>query len=179
MRFAPMACGPLLASILVVLSPMAQSHAQSLQEKRAAIERPGRTGLPLPRFVSLRANEVNLRTGPGVRYPIDWVYKRRNLPVEIIDEYETWRRIRDWEGTIGWVHQSMLKGTRNVLFTGEARDLRRQPELLAPPVAKVEPGVVGRLETCEDEWCKVAVAGVSGWLRRHEFFGVYPREKIR
>lgn len=141
-------------------------------------ERPGRTGLPLPRFVSLRAAEVNLRTGPGVRYPIDWVYRRRDLPVEIIDEHETWRRIRDWEGTIGWVHQSMLQGSRQVLVTGEARPLRKLPQKIADPIAVVEPGVIGELEICELGWCQVNVEGLSGWMQRHEFYGVYPREKI-
>jgi SH3-like domain-containing protein len=81
----------------------------------------------LPRFVSLRASEVNLRTGPGIRYPIEWVFKRRDLPVEVVDEFESWRRIRDWEGTLGWVHQSMLRGRRTALVTGEPRVLRRAP----------------------------------------------------
>ena len=146
--------------------------------ERPNLERPGRTGLPLPRFVSLRAVEVNMRTGPGVRYPIDWVYKRQDLPVEIIDEHETWRRIRDWEGTIGWVHQSMLQGERNVLVTGEARTLRKLPQKVSDPVAMVEPGVIGRLEVCDLGWCEVSVEGVSGWIQRHEIYGVYPREKI-
>lgn len=142
-------------------------------------EQPGRTGLPIPRFVSLRASEVNLRTGPGVRYPIDWVYHRRDLPVEVIDEFETWRRIRDWEGTVGWVHQSMLQGARRALITGEARTLRQEPEKTSPPVARIEPGVIGRLENCEEIWCEVTVNGLSGWLQRHEFYGVYPREELQ
>ena len=141
-------------------------------------ERPGRTGLPLPRFVSLRADEVNLRTGPGVRYPIDWVYRRRDLPVEIIDEHETWRRIRDWEGTIGWVHQSMLQGARKVMVIGEPRTLRKLPERSADAIARVEPGVIARLEVCDEGWCEISIDGLSGWLERHEFYGVYPREKI-
>ncbi len=75
------------------------------------------TGLPLPRYVSLRAEEVNMRTGPGVRYPVDWVYKRRNLPVEIIAEFGTWRKIRDVEGAQGWIHQSMLSNRRTFSVT--------------------------------------------------------------
>ena len=155
----------------------APGTSESAETKRQA-ERPGRTGLPLPRFVSLRANEVNLRTGPGVRYPIDWVYRRRDLPVEIIDEHETWRRIRDWEGTIGWVHQSMLQGARKAMVTGELRILRKLPKRAAAPIARVEPGVIARLEACEGGWCKVSLEGLSGWLERHEFYGVYPREKV-
>jgi len=142
------------------------------------VERPGRTGLPLPRFVSLRAAEINLRIGPGVRYPIDWVYRRRGLPVEVIDEFETWRRIRDHEGTTGWVHQSMLDGRRSVMVTGKARLLRRAPEAGAPGVARLEAGVIARLEGCEGDWCRVTVDRFGGWLRRGEVFGLYPGETV-
>ncbi len=175
-----------LAAALLLQTPPATAQdsgapapgtTEPAETKRQA-ERPGRTGLPLPRFVSLRANEVNLRTGPGVRYPIDWVYRRRDLPVEIIDEHETWRRIRDWEGTIGWVHQSMLQGARKAMVTGELRILRKLPKRAAAPIARVEPGVIARLEACEGGWCKVSLEGLSGWLERHEFYGVYPREKV-
>ena len=82
------------------------------------------TGLPLPRYVSLRAGEVNLRTGPGVQYPVDWVYLRQNLPMEIIAEYGTWRKVRDWQGTQGWVHQSMVSGLRTLIITGNTRTVR-------------------------------------------------------
>lgn len=142
------------------------------------VERPGRTGLPLPRFVSLRAAEVNLRTGPGIRYPIDWVYHRRGLPVEVIDEFETWRRIRDWQGTEGWVHQSMLTGQRSALVVGKQRPLRRGPEPKAPAVALVDAGVVGEIESCEAGWCRIDVQGFAGWLREDEFYGVLPGETI-
>ncbi len=139
---------------------------------------PGRTGLPLPRFVTLRADEVNLRIGPGIRYPIDWVYHRAGLPVEIIDEFDTWRRIRDWQGTEGWVHQSMVQGQRGILVTGKRHTLRRRPETEAPGVALVDAGVVGVLERCETDWCEVSVDGYSGWLRRGAFYGLYPGEKV-
>jgi len=142
------------------------------------VERPGRTGLPLPRFVSLRASEVNLRTGPGVRYPIDWVYQRRGLPVEVIDEFKTWRRIRDHEGTMGWVHQTMLDGRRGVLIVDEIGILRRAPEPDAAMVARLEPGVVARLERCETLWCQVTVERLSGWLPRKAFYGLYPGEVL-
>lgn len=139
---------------------------------------PGRTGLPLPRFVTLRADEVNLRIGPGIRYPIDWVYHRAGLPVEIIDEFDTWRRIRDWQGTEGWVHQSMVQGQRGILVTGKRHTLRRRPEAEAPGVALVDAGVVGVLERCETDWCEVGVDGYSGWLERGAFYGLYPGEKV-
>jgi SH3-like domain-containing protein len=139
---------------------------------------PGRTGLPLPRFVTLRADEVNLRTGPGTRYPIDWVYHRRGLPVEIVDEFDTWRRIRDWQGTEGWVHQSMVQGQRGILVTGKRHVLLRRPELGSPGVALVDAGVVGVLERCQGDWCEVSAGGFTGWLQREAFYGLYPGEKL-
>ncbi len=139
---------------------------------------PGRTGLPLPRFVTLRSGEVNLRIGPGIRYPIDWVYQRRGLPVEIVDEFDTWRRIRDWQGTEGWVHQSMVQGQRGILVTGKRHTLRRRPLPDAPGVALIDAGVVGVLEHCETDWCEVSVGGFTGWLRREAFYGLYPGEEV-
>jgi len=138
----------------------------------------GRTGLPLPRFVSLRAAEVNVRTGPGTRYPIDWVYQRRGMPVEIVDEFDTWRRIRDWQGTEGWVHQSMVQGQRGILVTGKRHTLRRRPVPDSPGVALVDAGVVGVLHRCQGAWCEVSVAGFSGWLERDAFYGLYPGEAL-
>lgn len=131
------------------------------------------SGLPLPRFVSLRSDEVNLRTGPGIQYPVDWTYLRRGYPVEVIAEYETWRRIRDWEGTEGWVHQSMLAGRRTFVVIGQARRLRREPNDEAAPVAVIEPGVVGHLAECpkENQFCRVEIAPYAGWLKRGEFWG--------
>ncbi len=136
------------------------------------------TGLPLPRFVSLRANEVNLRTGPGVQYPVDWVYLRRKLPVEIIAEYGTWRKVRDWQGTQGWVHQSMLAGRRTFIVTGATRTIRRKDDVKSPAVATLEAGVIGNHVSCPgvDGWCRVEAAGNEGWLRRVDFWGVLRSE---
>lgn len=157
----------------------AQANSQNAASAGQRPPPPGRTGLPLPRFVSLRAAEVNLRAGPGTRYPIDWVYRRSGMPVEIIDEFDTWRRIRDWQGTEGWIHQSMVQGRRGVLITGQLRTLRRKPEAEAPGVAQLEAGVVGTLEGCRGEWCEVAAGGYSGWLPRNTFYGLYPGEEMK
>src|SRR5690606_25372001 len=108
-------------------------------------EGPKASGLPLPRFVSFRAEEVNLRTGPGVQYPVDWVYRRRNLPVEVIAEFGTWRKVRDIQGTQGWVHQSLLSSNRFVAITGQTRTLRRRADAQSPAVARVEPGVIAQV----------------------------------
>ena len=161
---------------VVFLAQADETEAQETEEFTP--ERPGRTGLPLPRFVSLRNDEVNMRAGPGVRYPIEWVYRRRGLPVEIIDEFGNWRRIRDWEGDLGWVHSSMLSGRRTFRVTGQPRILRREPGENAPAVAKLMPGVVGQLESCNGSWCRLSADGYEGWLQREEFYGVYPRETV-
>ncbi len=138
------------------------------------------TGLPLPRYVSLRAGEVNLRTGPGVQYPVDWVYLRQNLPMEIIAEYGTWRKVRDWQGTQGWVHQSMVSGLRALIIAGNTRTVRRKADAQSKPIAILEAGVIGKLLSCPDlnGWCRVDVAGQKGWLRRVDFWGVLKNEVV-
>lgn len=132
----------------------------------------------LPRFVSLRADEVNLRTGPGERYPIDWVLVKKGLPVEVIDEYDVWRRVRDWQGSEGWVHQRMVAGARTVIVTGKLRSLRVDPADNAAPLAHVEPGVIARLLECRDAWCRVEAESIKGWLKRGEIWGVYADETV-
>ncbi len=176
--FRLFALAPAVLIALLWATPVLRAEEPQTLENETTTRpsRPGRTGLPLPRFVSLRAGEVNLRTGPGVRYPIDWVYRRRHLPVEVIDEFDTWRRIRDWQGTVGWVHQSMLQGRRTILIVGERRLMRRDPRDDAPGLAYVEPGALGTLGTCGGDWCEVEIEGFIGWLRRSEFFGVYDDE---
>ena len=126
--------------------------------------------LPLPRFASLDSSEVNLRAGPGKDYPILWVYQRRGLPVEIIQEFDTWRRIRDRDGTVGWVQQNLLSGKRGALIIDEARTLRTDPTGGAKPVAILQPGVVAQIAECgTDNWCRIEVKGYKGWLRRDDF----------
>ncbi|MCW2244783.1 SH3-like domain-containing protein [Azospirillum fermentarium] len=139
---------------------------------------PKTSGLPVPRFVTLRSNEVNVRTGPGSRYPIEWVFTRKDMPVEITQEFDTWRRIRDWEGSEGWVHQSMLSGRRGAVITGEVRTLREEPSQASAVVARAKPGVIGALKKCLNGWCQVDIQGYRGWLAQSEFWGAYPNEKV-
>lgn len=163
---------PLLRRLLFVLV------AVLLVPTAAFAAKAGGSGLPLPRFASLRSDEVNLRSGPGVRYPVDWVYTRRDLPVEVIAEFEAWRKIRDWQGTEGWVHESMLSSRRMVVVIGEQRRLLNAPDETAPALALVDPNVVGRLLDCPRgrAFCKVAFASYQGWLRRDSLWGIYPGE---
>lgn len=159
----------MLMAVLLVLSGQAgEATAASRQEG---------TGLPLPRFVSLRANVVNLRAGPSVRYPIAWVYRRAGLPVEIIAEFDTWRKVRDWQGSQGWVHQSMLSGNRTFIATRNAV-IRKEPDATSFPLARLEERVVGRLTDCAKGaiWCRVDVKGYEGWFPRDALWGVEARE---
>ncbi len=137
------------------------------------------TGLPLPRFASLRADEANVRAGPGTRYPIEWVFRRKGMPVEIVAEYENYRKIRDWQGAGGWVHQSLLTGKRSFIIPAKPASLHKTPAKAAEVIAKLEPEVMGEIRSCTGDWCRVRVSsGVSGWLERTAFWGVYKSEPI-
>jgi SH3-like domain-containing protein len=151
------------------------------QGREHETERGPVTGLPVPRFASLRSNEINLRAGPGTRFPVEWTYRRAGLPVEIVREFDTWRRVRDIDGVEGWVQQSRLAGRRTFLVRGTARVLRRAPDDRSSPVARLAPGVLGTLSQCEaaSDWCEVSVAGARGFLRREAIWGVYPGEEVR
>ncbi|MSP21397.1 MAG: hypothetical protein EXQ93_07795 [Alphaproteobacteria bacterium] len=134
--------------------------------------------LPLPRFVSLRSDMVNVRTGPGRQYPIVWVFVREGLPVEVIAAFGTWRKVRDIDGAEGWVHQNLLSGDRHAVIVGDVRTLTRTPELASVPVVQAEPGVVARLLNCTPAWCRLDVGGRKGWLPREQIWGVYPTETV-
>lgn len=147
-----------------------------------AVAQAARDNLPVPRFVSLRSEEVNLRTGPGVRYPVEWVFVRRQMPVEITQEFENWRRVRDREGTEGWVHQSMLTGRRTAVVLGDSGtlvELKRRAEAAAPGLARVEAGVIANLIECQGDWCRVEAGGFRGWLERTHIWGVYAQETLK
>lgn len=135
-------------------------------------------GLALPRFVSLRSDEVNLRTGPGTNYPVEWVYVRRGLPVEIIAEFDNWRKVRDIEGTVGWIHKSLLSGKRMAVILGEEETLHRSPDATARVVLKAARGVLGEIIACKDAWCRLEITEIKGWIRRDRLWGVYPTEEL-
>ena len=165
----------LLCGVFPALCLMAAFSGELRAQGSITEKKIGASGLPLPRFVSLRAAEVNLRSGPGIRYPILWVFQRRGWPVEIIDEFETWRQIRDVQDTTGWVHQSMLQGRRFLLIQGKTpQSLYREPNPKATTLARLEPGVLARLDYCANaNWCRVEVQSFSGWLPAKAFYGSY------
>lgn len=134
------------------------------------------TGLPLPRFVSLAASEVNLRAGPGTRYPVRWVLQRRGMPIKIVGEDDVWRRVVDYEGTEGWIHASLLSSRRTVVVTGTTRELRRSASADARVVLRAEPGVIGTLLNCTSSWCLVEISDVRGWIERSSIWGVLDSE---
>jgi SH3-like domain-containing protein len=138
------------------------------------------TGRPLPRWASLRSDEVNLRRGPGTRYPIDWEYHRRDLPVQIEREFEEWRLVQDQDGVKGWVHEATLSDRRGFIVTGTERVLRDDASDTGAAVALLKPGVVGRIRRCEanSAWCEVQVTDYRGWLKRDEFWGTSPGEAV-
>ena len=134
------------------------------------------TGLQVPRFVSLSSNKVNVRAGPGRRYPIKWIFQRKNLPVKIIAESDTWRKIKDHEGIEGWVHQRMLSGRRWAIILGETTLIRKDKKDTAPGVARFEAGVIASLEECVKEWCFIEASSYSGWVHSNKIWGVNANE---
>jgi SH3-like domain-containing protein len=146
------------------------------------------SGLPVPRFVSLKSDRVNLRNGPGTDYPTGWVYRRAGLPVEVIKEFETWRQVRDSEGATGWVLQSLLSGRRTGLVLPWERKSGSPPPLVpimasdsehSGVVANVEAGVIADLHSCDGRWCRVTVDQYSGYIEQKKLWGVYEGEAFK
>ncbi|MCP4394172.1 MAG: hypothetical protein GY804_07930 [Alphaproteobacteria bacterium] len=134
----------------------------------------------LPRFVAFQANPARMRTGPDKRYPIKWIYKKEGVPVKVILEMNNWRKVKDWEGTEGWVSRSLLSNKRTFRVTGVTRNLRSMADERAPLVAYIEPGVFGTILKCPKniDYCKVKVDKYTGWLPRNAFWGLLPNENI-
>ena len=166
--------------------------AMGLGTAALAQEAPGGrrgTGMPVPRYVSLKTDRVNLREGPSKDHRTAWVFQRAGLPVEIVAEYEIWRRIRDSEGTEGWVLHSLLSGRRTALIQPWAKGAAPPLTLLASAddkadtVARLQPGVIANVKTCDGTWCRVMIVlegarDVNGFIRQEKLWGVYPNEKV-
>ncbi len=134
------------------------------------------TNLPMPRFVSLKAAEGNVRRGPSLTHRIDWVFKRRDMPLEITAEYGHWRRVRDRDGQGGWVHYSLLSGARTVIIEEDLLALYSKPDPAASINAHLEMGVVARLGKCGPKWCRLTADGQRGWAKKAALWGVGPGE---
>jgi SH3-like domain-containing protein len=163
----------------ILLAPMVMSIAIVVLAILPSDVLAQNSGQPVPRMVSIKASEANVRTGPGVDYPIRWVYQRMDMPVQVIAEFEKWRKIRDWEGDEGWVHHALLSSRRTVIVTAVETTLRRVAAQGAPAVARLAQGMVARAELCEADWCLVTVQGYDGWLRREDVWGLEAGETLR
>lgn len=141
------------------------------------------TGLPVPRFVSLKSSPVNVRIGPSRDHAVAWTYMRSGLPIEITQEFENWRRVRDWEGAEGWVLGSLLSGTRTVMIapwdtSATARPVYSSPDEGSSVVALVDPKVQASADGCDGSWCELEGAEFSGYIQQSMLWGVYPDEIV-
>lgn len=155
----------------------APAQAQPAQASAAA----DATQAPkLPRFASLRSDDVNMRAGPGTRYRIEWVYRREALPVEIEREFDVWRWVRDPDNIQGWVNKATMIDRRTFIVAKADATMRTTASDTASPVAVLKPGVVGRIRSCEAgaAWCEVQTGSYRGFLRRDQFWGTFPGEKV-
>ncbi|SMC59469.1 SH3-like domain-containing protein [Fulvimarina manganoxydans] len=190
-RICPMAQMTRLARRLATILPVAAllvttgAPLMAFSPSPAEASELGRySKLPLPRYVSLKSARVNVRNGPSRDNKVNWLYLKAGLPVEIIQEYDHWRRIRDSDGTEGWVYHSLLSGSRTAIaapwLKGKAAyvDVYAKPALDAPLVARMEPGVVSNVERCEAGWCEVMISNRDGYVRQTEIWGVYPDESF-
>lgn len=136
------------------------------------------TNLPLPRFVSIKASEANIRRGPSLSHRIDWIFQRRNMPVQVVAEYGHWRRVTDREGIGGWIHYSLLSGSRTVIIAQDLTPLYPRVGAVANEVARLEAGVIGRVQECERDYCRISAGGYRGWAKKDALWGVGADEII-
>ena len=175
-----MALRKLVLSLVFALAALIAAGFDS----RAAepITKGSATGLPVPRYVSLKSDRVNLREGPSKDNRTRWVFQRAGLPVEITAEFETWRRIRDSEGAEGWVLHSLLSGRRTALVAPWTRTgtvpLHAKANAKAELVAELQPGVLGQIKSCDGQWCRLTGPGFDGFVQQDRLWGVYPQEKV-
>ena len=143
---------------------------------------PTTSGLPVPRYVSLKSDHVNVRAGPTKDNDVAWVYTRSGLPVEITAEFENWRRVRDSEGAEGWVYHSLLSGRRTAVITmkskGDLASLYERADSASAISARLQAGVVAQVRQCASGWCHVAGNGFDGWIEQQRLWGVYVDEKV-
>jgi len=130
-------------------------------------------------YASLRSDKVYLREGPTYQHRVLFIYKRKDYPLEVLAAYDSWRRVRDVDGTVGWVSQTMLSDVRTVLITGKGKaSLRASAYPAAPIRAEAEPGVVAKLRACKPQFCEITAGGVTGWIDRTRIWGVDAGEII-
>lgn len=147
----------------------------SAQDNRISIRG---SDLEIPRFVTLKTNKANMRAGPGKDYPIKFEYRRRGLPLKVVGEFDVWREVVDHDGVRGWMHRQTLSGKRMALVTAGMEKIRRSNDAGANVIAIAEEGVLAELNQCRGQWCRIAVDGVNGWIRRNAIWGTLEGEKL-
>lgn len=176
-----------IAACFAFLSP-GGVHPLAAQPAAESAAVPAGSGLPIPRFVSLKSDRVNMRNGPGTDYPTGWVYRRAGLPLEIIKEFDGWRQVRDADGAEGWVLQAFLSGRRTALVLPWERKASNAPPIVAVfssdsassrIVANVEAGVIANLSSCDGRWCRVSIEQYKGYVEQKKLWGVYDGETIK
>lgn len=150
--------------------------AVALSGEATAQDRGSVTNLPLPRFVSLKASEGNVRRGPSLTHRIDWVFKQKDTPLEITAEHGHWRRVRDRDGVGGWIHYSLLSGTRTAIVEKDMLEILSKPDDAAMVVARLELGVIAQLDECLADWCRLSADGYRGWTHKKHLWGVNTAE---
>jgi SH3-like domain-containing protein len=155
--------------------------AISLVPEKTLASATGPSGLPLPRYVSLKSARANMRIGPGRDYRVKWLYLRPGLPMEVIQEYGNWRKVRDPEGNEGWILHSLLSGERTAIVAPWNNPesvivMRKEPLAEGPVAARLEPGVIASVRECAGDWCRLSTRGIRGFVDRRELWGVYPDE---
>jgi SH3-like domain-containing protein len=171
----------MFAAVMMVIH--AVNPVQAAKDSKDGGDTPlGASGLPVPRYVSLKSDHVNVRGGPTKDNDVAWVYTRSGLPVEITAEYENWRRIRDSEGSEGWVYHSLLSGRRTAVVTMKSKDeftpIYDDPAASSAIAAKLQAGVVASVKRCNNGWCRVIGNGFDGWIEQQRLWGVYADEKV-
>jgi SH3-like domain-containing protein len=165
--------GALIRSVLAAALLAASATTTGSRAQTSAI--------PLPRFVSLKASPANLRVGPGVDYSVEWVLLRPGIPLEIYQQYDNWRRVRDWNGTSGWIFAPLLSGRRTAVIAPWSKGnvaLRKKPTSDSPIISWLEPGVGVKLRRCDGIWCRVALDSMSGFIKQIDLWGAYPGEVL-
>ena len=168
----------LIAAIVLyaALAAAPSGHVRADETQARETELGAVTNLPIPRYVSLRSSEINVRRGPGLDYRKDWIFQRAGLPVRVVDEYGDWRRIIDKDDAGGWVYHAMITGRRTVLITADDVIFRENPAETSAATARAERGVVARLRACEALWCEVESGGHEGWVQKSAIWGVDAEE---
>ena len=161
---------------LLVIFLVVNIFATNVDAQTKISDRGDVTGLPLPRFVSVKSNKVNVRRGPNATYQIDWVYTRSGVPLKVTAEYENWRRVEDFQGEGGWVHSRLLSGKRFVIVLDDEILLRRKPNKNSPVLAILKKNVISQLISGFSSWSEISVEGYTGWVRNESIWGVMKKE---